>query len=49
VCFEILKTLFRRFIWFRVAKVGGVKESGGTRSSWTAKLGYNRISKGVGF
>jgi hypothetical protein len=47
--FKILKTMFRRFLWFRVAKLGCGEESGGARSNLTAKVGYNRIPKGVGF
>jgi len=49
VCFEVLKELSRRFLRFRIAKLGLSKESGGNRSSWTAKLGYTRISKKGGF
>jgi hypothetical protein len=49
LCFEILKKLSRRFLRFRFAKLGLVKEIGGTPSSWTAKLDYTRVSKIDGF
>jgi len=49
LCFEILKKLSRRFLRFRIAKLGLGKEIGGTRSSWTAKLDYTHVSKIGGF
>jgi CTP:phosphocholine cytidylyltransferase-like protein len=41
----VVKKLSRKFLRFRIAKLGLGKESGGTHSSWTVKLGYTRISK----
>ena len=49
VCFGILKELASIFLRLRIAKLGLCKERGGTRSSWTAKLGYSLIYKIVGF